>query len=183
MHWTALGARIAGILGSGSVPLFLSAPWYEVRLELEGEQALEAPSSSAWEAFSGLDWVLAGLSALTVLLLALSFVLPGTLIRLSAALASVALLGVLIYAAVVTPGLNEPARELGALIETDYEVAREWGLFAALAGGVVASVSAVALLLVGGEQKTCPDCATRVPAKARVCRECGYRFEGDSASD
>jgi Uncharacterised protein family UPF0547 len=25
--------------------------------------------------------------------------------------------------------------------------------------------------------KTCPDCVTRVPANARVCRYCGYRFD------
>jgi len=30
----------------------------------------------------------------------------------------------------------------------------------------------------GGDLKRCPDCAELVRAQARVCRFCGYRFEG-----
>lgn len=30
------------------------------------------------------------------------------------------------------------------------------------------------------ETKTCPDCAEHVKAAARVCRFCGYRFDGEA---
>jgi hypothetical protein len=30
---------------------------------------------------------------------------------------------------------------------------------------------------------SCPDCAMKVPATARVCHYCGYRFDGSNAPD
>ena len=42
---------------------------------------------------------------------------------------------------------------------------------------IVAIVKAIRLpARVRADWKTCPDCASRVPVQARVCRGCGYQF-------
>jgi hypothetical protein len=48
------------------------------------------------------------------------------------------------------------------------------------AGGGVESHSVLARLSrIRRPRRTCPDCAERIPAEARVCRYCGFRFEHD----
>jgi hypothetical protein len=45
-------------------------------------------------------------------------------------------------------------------------------------GGVTESHSLPSRIArIRGSRRTCPDCAEQVPAEARVCRYCGFRFE------
>ena len=44
------------------------------------------------------------------------------------------------------------------------------GVLAALGRGI----GAIAGI---GSTKTCPDCRTKIPSEATVCRHCGYRFQ------
>lgn len=47
------------------------------------------------------------------------------------------------------------------------------GLVLGALGLVGRGIGAVAGI---GSTKVCPDCNTRIPAAARVCRHCGYRY-------
>jgi len=47
------------------------------------------------------------------------------------------------------------------------------GLALGVLGLVGRGIGAVAGI---GSTKVCPDCQTRIPAAARVCRHCGYRY-------
>lgn len=47
------------------------------------------------------------------------------------------------------------------------------GLVLGVLGLVGRGIGAVASV---GSTKVCPDCQTRIPVAARVCRHCGYRY-------
>jgi ribosomal protein L40E len=47
------------------------------------------------------------------------------------------------------------------------------GLLAMVLGGLARGASAV---LRVGSMKTCPDCHSKIPSAANVCRYCGYRY-------
>ena len=48
------------------------------------------------------------------------------------------------------------------------------GLLGLVLGGLGRGLGAVLSI---GSTKTCPDCRTKIPADARVCRHCGYRYQ------
>ena len=44
-------------------------------------------------------------------------------------------------------------------------------------GGVESHTILARISRIGRSRRACPDCAEQIPAQARVCRYCGFRFE------
>lgn len=50
-------------------------------------------------------------------------------------------------------------------------------ILAGLAIGILALLGRGIGAIAGiGSTKVCPDCRTKIPADAKVCRQCGYRY-------
>ena len=47
------------------------------------------------------------------------------------------------------------------------------GIVVMVLGGLARGAGAILNI---GSSKTCPQCGSRIPASARVCRVCGYRY-------
>ncbi len=48
------------------------------------------------------------------------------------------------------------------------------GIVVGVLGALGRGIGAIASI---GSTKTCPDCRSKIPSDASVCRHCGYRYE------
>jgi uncharacterized protein UPF0547 len=51
------------------------------------------------------------------------------------------------------------------------------GLIVGILGTLGRGIGAIASI---GSTKTCPDCRSKIPSDAVVCRHCGHRYGGDA---
>jgi hypothetical protein len=181
-------ARITAGIGAALIIGALFITWFTFHFRF-GTQPDEAVALTGWNAES---WIDIALSALAVLAggvaIASLWVQKRVLFFLDAAV--LLAVGLTAYRLVSVPGAkNALGLKFGegtGLLQTlgvHESASRGAGPVMALGGGMLLSLAAVWLHVLPriSTKKTCVDCLSRVPAQARVCAQCGHRFEAAAA--
>jgi zinc-ribbon domain len=193
--------RIVAIVALAALPLLLLLNWYRVELDLSGSLGgavsalvpvhLPTQDLSGWQAFSSTDVAIVVVADVSILALALSFVVRSRLPLVLGTAGSLALVAMLVLAAVDPPDIvgarlddllpvNLPPLQLphNGIVDAAIDTNARPGVWIALAAGIVALIGSGIALVTGADPATrrCPECAKLVSSQARVCRFCGHRF-------